>query len=347
MKKIAGILIIAVVSVCIFTACSSETKSGSRIVVENEQELRAALKVPGASVEINSNTTITITSTIEVAQRVHLFGNNNILLASSPDFTMFSFKQGSDKCVFENMRIVGQKSSTVNNKFQKSNVGIKVNRAYRNVFKNIHFENFSGSCMVFQGNVSDDVFSHGTMVLGCSFSNSFVGISHTDRYEYSIISNCFFSRCRIGIVNNSGNWNITGNTFVTCATPLLSVNKTTAYGVLSEDNWGHGIASANKIEHSASGGGIRWSRNLEFPVGESSFVRKGGVYIEGVIPPTMASNSFYFSNLEFKNPNTAGNIHCVNSSTFQNSHISCNIPDRIKLVGCTIRNQVIFENVMH
>ncbi len=323
----------------------SKSVNNSQVIVENEQELRTALKIPGTSVEIKSNTDIIITSTIEVAKGVHLQGSNNTLLASQAGFAIFLFQEGSNNCVFDNMKIVGQKESAVNKKFQKSNVGIKLNRAYQNIFKNIHFENFSGACMTFQGSASDDVFTHRAMILGCSFSNSFVGISHTDRYEYSIISNCFFSRCRIGIIDNSGNWNITGNTFATCATPLLSINKPTAYGVLSTDNWGHGVFSANKIEHSASGGGTSWSRNLGFPVGENLFEQKGGVYIEGVIPPTMASNSFYFSNLDFKNPDTAENIYHVNSSTFQNSTISCNIPNRIKIVGCNIRKQVTFKNV--
>ncbi len=321
-------------------------KNSSRIVVKNEQELISALKIPNASIEIKSNTEITIHSTIEVAQGVHLNGNNNSLIASQKDFAMFYFKQGANNCLFENLQIVGQRVSAVNKGFTKSNVGIKLNRAYKNVFKNIHFKNFSGACMTFQGSVSDDVYAHRSMVLGCSFSNSFIGLSHTDRYEYSIVSNCFFSRCRVGIIDNSGNWNVTGNSFVTCSTPLLAVNKTTPYGTLSSDNWAHGMFSSNKIEHSASGGGTRWNSNLGFTVGGTSFTSKGGVHIEGVIPPTIAANSFYFSNLTFKNPETGGSLFYVNSATFQNSTIYCNISNKIKLNGCNIRSGVTLTNVL-
>ncbi|PID93819.1 MAG: hypothetical protein CSA95_05920 [Bacteroidetes bacterium] len=319
--------------------------SGRRIVVENEQELAAALAIPGASVEIKSNTNILLTSTIEVAKGVHLNGNNNTVAAVGTDFVMFLWQPGVNHCLFENLYLVGQSSSAVNKAFVKSNVGIQLDRAYQNVFQNLHFSNFSGACMTFQGALSDDPYSHRAMVLGCSFSNSFVGISHTDRYEYSMVSTCFFSRCRVGLLGNSGNWNVTGNTFVTCATPFLSIAETTPYGTLSTDNWGHGIFSANKVEHSASGGGIRWFQNLGFPVGDGLFTETGGVHIEGVIPPTMASNSFYFSNLKFNDPNTVGHIHYVNASTFQHSTISCNIPDRIKINACNLREEVVLEDV--
>ncbi len=320
--------------------------NSSRIIVKNEQELISALKTPNVSIEIKSNTPITIHSTIQVAKGVHLNGNNNRLIANKKDFPIFYLKQGANNCLFENLRIIGQKSSAVNKGFVKSNVGFKLNRAYKNVFKNIHFENFSGACITFQGSASDDVYTHRAMVLGCSFSNSFIGISHTDRYEYSIISNSFFSRCRVGIIGNSGNWNVTGNSFVTCSTPLLAINKITPYGTLSSDNWAHGVFASNKIEHSASGGGTRWTSNLNFTVGGTSFSQKGGIHIEGVIPPTMSANSFYFSNLTFKNPSTADNLFYINSSTFQNSRIYSNISNLIKINACNIRTNVVLTNIL-
>ncbi len=345
MKKLGLFLLVILLAIVIFTQLT-EKKLGSQIIVKNEQELISSLKKPNVSIEIKSNSPITIHSTIQVAKGVHLNGNNNRLIASKNDFTIFSLQQGVNNCLFENLQIAGQKHSAVNKGFVKSNVGFKLNRAYKNVFKNIHFENFSGACITFQGSASDDVYTHRAMVLGCSFSNSFIGISHTDRYEYSIVSNCFFSRCRVGVIGNSGNWNVTGNSFVTCPTPLLSINKTTPYGTLNSDNWAHGIFSSNKIEHSASGGGIRWTNNLKFTVGGTPFSQTGGVYIEGVIPPTMSANSYYYSNLTFKNPNTDDNLFYINSSTFQNSKITCNTPNQIKLNGCNIRNNVLLTNIL-
>lgn len=283
---------------------------------------------------------ITATSTITLAKGVKIYGNNSVITKDFTSDSLFIIDHTSEanknlKELISGLTIIG-KETAFDNSMVVSDIGIKITRAYEVTIDNCLFISLRGCGITFQGDATDDVFTNNAEVKNCKFEKCYFGISHTDRYEYSKITNNFFSRCRLGILSNSGNWLITNNSFAVCEAIIYSVNKTTPYGIMAVDNFQHGQFLNNCCNHSSFGGDDRWVDNLSFIVDGSNKSVKG-ITIDGVIPPLLMGNNAWYSDITVLN---VIGLTTVIGGQFENSTLT-----NLKLYGIYKHgNNVILVN---
>jgi hypothetical protein len=210
------------------------------------------------------------------------------------------------------------------------------------------FKNWLGAGIVSQGATTGiSYYNYRTIISNNRFDQCFFGISIADRSEYGIFSNNVLTSCRVGTWQSSGNWNITGNSYVTCRAPYLSYAKTSPFGALSSDNWNHGSVVGNIMNHANSGGNTPWGA-ASFPIGGVSS-DPSGVVINGVLPPTFCGNTLYYTNLNLSGV-TATSTQTpwqITGCVFSQMTITASSPGVVALVGCSKQaNVTVNANVI-
>ena len=244
--------------------------------------------------------------------------------------------------IIRDINFIGQKSAAVGSALKTAHIAIHLTRSQDIYINGCAFINWLGAGIVSQGGTTGISYYNYRMIISNNrFDQCYFGISIADRSEYCMFSNNILSSCRVGTWNSSGNWNIIGNTYVSCRAPYLSYAKTSPFGALSSDNWSHGSFVGNIMNHSNSGGVNVWSSNAAFPIGGVS-TDPSGVVLNGVLPPTFTANTMYYTNLDCTGITAAqtGTAWQITGCVFSQNTITASVAGSIALVGCSKQTNV-------
>lgn len=277
----------------------------------------------------------------------HIIGNQAILRPSGLNAILKQENtQFNGRTILENLIFEGQEASAVNSGIVPAHVGFSSKRSYQTRITGCIFRNFRGAGLTFQGDSKDNVYQNAVQVDGNIFYYNFCGVSACDRSEFSQIINNNFSSCRVAVINTSGNWMVNNNIMTTCTCGYFTINKPTPWGSYTGDNWCHGTFVGNKINHSDSGGKPRYNSNTNIPCSGVNYNPVGAMYVDGVLPPTISSNTCYYSSMEFKNLSTSMPTVSLVGCVFSTCRLVSPAAGIIKLVGCNIHGtRVSFTNI--
>lgn len=242
----------------------------------------------------------------------------------------------------------GQTAAAAGGALNTAHVAVHIQRSQNVIINGCSFINWLGAGIVSQGATTGISYYNYRMIISNNkFDQCFFGISLADRSEYCMFSNNILSSCRVGTWHSSGNWNINGNTYVTCRAPYLSYAKTSPFGSLSSDNWNHGSFVGNIMNHSNSGGNSAWGA-ASFAIGGTAS-DPTGVVINGVLPPTFTGNTLYYTNLDFSGVAlaVASTPWQITGCVLSQMTVSSDSPGAIALVGCSKQaNVTVSANII-
>ncbi|WP_107704508.1 right-handed parallel beta-helix repeat-containing protein [Nocardioides allogilvus] len=230
------------------------------------------------------------------------------------------------------VRFLGQDGEVVNAPAEFGHVGLRLTRCTNVRVLDCDFQRWRGAGVVVTGAAADNYFDYRVKLQGNSFERCYIGVSLADRSEYSLLSDNHFSYCRLGIWSSSGNWTVTGNVLQNCYGAYYAIAATSPYGALAADNWNHGSVVGNTFNHSnGSGGSVRWTTNLAFPVGGVDRDPGRGVTIEGLLPPTFTGNTLWYTDVRASR--LVGTRWLLSGCTFSNLTITGDGAVPVHLVG--------------
>ncbi|OIQ30838.1 MAG: hypothetical protein BM564_01095 [Bacteroidetes bacterium MedPE-SWsnd-G2] len=173
-------------------------------------------------------------------------------------------------------------------------------------------------------NHTGDKLHQANRIVNNIFNECWGGATIWYNSEYGILSNNIFKQCRYAILNNSGNWNLSGNITVKCRAALISQNVVGDTNFAVGGNLNHGNYSGNSFNHCGNG---FWNSSVtEMTVG-SSVVDITGIYFKGIISPQISGGSIWFTDIYLEDTNATygmvitgctiatSNINAVGTST--------------------------------
>lgn len=280
-------------------------------------------------------------SNIALPSNTFISGNGAIVTPGQSHqncFTLTDVKNVS----LRDIHFRGQTAGAAGGALNTSHIAVQIIKSQDVLIHGCSFKNWLGAGIVSRGSTSGvSYFNYRLIISNNTFDQCFFGISIADRSEYSIFSNNILTSCRVGTWHSSGNWNINGNTYVTCRAPYLSFGNTSPFGTYSSDNWNHGSFTANILNHSNSGGDTPWGA-ISFPIGGVAS-DPTGVVISGVLPPTFTGNTLYYTNLDFTGvtATSTSSPWQITGCVFSQMTISASQSGVIALVGCSKQANVI------
>lgn len=308
--------------------------------------LQKYLQAGYRSFVLRAGTTYTF-SNIALPSNTFIAGNGAFVIPGSTSNKCFTLTDVTN-VTLRDINFRGQTAGAAGGALNTSHVAIYIQRSQNVLVHGCSFNNWLGAGIISQGSTSGISYYNYRMIFSNNkFDQCFFGISIADRSEYSIFSNNILTSCRVGTWHSSGNWNIIGNTYVTCRAPYLSYGKTSPFGTLSSDNWNHGSFTGNILNHSNAGGNTSWGA-ASFPIGGVQS-DPSGVVISGVLPPTFAGNTLYYTNLDFTgvSATSTSTPWQITGCVFSQMTITASQSGVISLVGCSKQaNVVVNANVV-
>lgn len=302
--------------------------------IDQSDSLRKYLNAGYRTFFLQANQTYSF-SNIILPSNTTIIGNGAFVTPGSLSNKCFLLTDVTN-IVLRDIYFLGQSTPAKGSALNTSHVAVQIQRSQDVTIQGCSFVNWLGAGIVSQGSTSGiSYYNYRVIITGNKFDQCFFGISIADRSEYSNFSNNILSSCRVGTWHSSGNWNLIGNTYVTCRAPYLSYAKTSPFGLLSSDNWNHGSFIGNIANHSNSGGNSSW--------GAASFLIGGvssdptGIVISGVLPPTFSGNTLYYTNLDFSGVTATSTSTAwqITGCVFSQMTITATTPGTITLVGCS------------
>ncbi|MFE3450778.1 right-handed parallel beta-helix repeat-containing protein [Nonomuraea sp. NPDC059194] len=238
---------------------------------------------------------------------------------------------GKHDITLSDIRFLGRAEDPLNTAPVFAHIGVAITRSTNVRVRDCDFAHWRGAGIAVTGSTADDYYAYRIKLHDNGFHRCYFGVSLADRSEYSILSGSSFSYCRLAIWNSSGNWTINGNSVVFCYGAYYSFAKSSPYGSLTSDNWGHGTLVGNTFNHSDSGARPRWNQSAAFPIGGSAQDPGPGVVVSGVLPPTFTGNTLWYTGL--RAVDLAGIRWLLSGNTFSNLSITCTGTVPVHLVG--------------
>lgn len=315
-------------SALVGTVAVSSRKTASLPVLGPDDDFAAVLAAH-AQVELVPAASYVLPGPVEVPDGCVIVGNGaRVTVAGQAGALRIS---GRRDVTIRDVRFVGQSTDPLGTDQVVDHVGVRITRSTNVRIVDCDFENWRGAGVVATGAAPDDYFGYRIKLRGNSFVRCYFGVSTTDRSEYSVLSDCSFTYCRLAIWNSSGNWEINNNDIVGCYGAYYSCNQTSPYGAATSDNWGHGSFVGNTANHSNGGAKALWSTGTAFPIGGVPSDPGHGVVVSGVLPPTFTGNTLWYTDVTGNN--LAGTRWLLSGCTLSNLTVTATGSAGIRIVG--------------
>ena len=280
-------------------------------------------------VQLEPGTVYTLGATVSLPSGCLVVGNGATVTVADVGLTAFEITRRTD-VTLTGVRLVGRAADPAGSAPVFAHVGVRVTRSSDVRVTGCDFVSWRGAGVVVTGSVSDAYMEYRTQVAGNTFHRCYFGLSLTDRAEYGSCRGNTFTGCRLAIWASSGNWNVADNVVVSCDGAYYAIAATSPYGALASDNWNHGSVVGNTFNH-ASAGGDGWGSHLAFPLGGSPRDPGSGVVVEGLLPPTFAGNTLWYTDITASH--LAGTRWLLSGCTMSNLTIRQSGTVPVHLVG--------------
>lgn len=297
--------------------------------VTPDEDFGAALAAT-PQVQLVPGAVYALPSAVDVPNGCFISGNGATVTVASPSGGALRVTGRSDVTI-RDVRFLGQTDSPLNTSPVFDHVAVRVTRSTNVRILDCDFENWRGCGVAVSGSVSDDYFAYRVKVLGNAFTRCYIGLSATDRSEYSLATSNTFTYCRLAVWNSSGNWMVNDNDIVGCYGAYYCANRTSPYGAAASDNWAHGSFVGNTANHSNGGAKELWSTGVAFPVGGVQQDLGRGVVVSGVLPPTFTGNTLWYTDIRASD--LVGTRWLVSGCTLSNLTVTASGAVPVALVG--------------
>lgn len=290
----------------------------------------AAVLAVTPRVQLVPGAVYTLAATVALPDQCLIVGNGATVTVAGDHLGALSVA-GRGDVTLTGIRFLGRAASPVNAAPQFAHVGVRISRSTNVRVVDCDFTNWRGAGVAVTGSAADDYFGYRLKLRGNAFHRCYLGVSLADRSEYSQLTANSFTACRLAVWNSSGNWSIADNVIVGCHGAYYSFARTSPYGALTADNWGHGSLTGNTMNHANGGTPGRWTANLAFPIGGAALDPGPGVVLDGVLPPTFAANTLWYSDI--RATNLLGTRWLLTGCTLANLTVGCTGTVPVHLAG--------------
>lgn len=254
-----------------------------------------------AQVQLVGGETYTLRSPVELPDGARILGNGAIVTTADTSRGAFLIDGVSD-VVISDVRFQGEDAGSahpgrIDVPFASEHVAVRIRRAANVRILDCDLVGWRGAGIVLTGSTADDYFSYGHRISGCRFARCRIGVSATDRAEFSTIEGSFFTACRLAVWQSAGNWTLSGCIIVGCYGAYYSIAATSPYGQADSDNWNHGTLVGCTLNHSNTGAKEVWTQHLEMQIGGESLDPGRGVVVQGLLPPTTTGCTLWYTDV--------------------------------------------------
>ncbi|WP_069815847.1 right-handed parallel beta-helix repeat-containing protein [Streptomyces sp. TP-A0874] len=307
--------------------------SGGLPVLGTDDDWATAL-AKNRRIQLVPGATYTLRRSVELPDGCYIAGNGAVVTVSGTGVTALTATGRSDITIGD-VRFVGQRADAAGSSMVASHVAVALSRCTDARVRDCRFSNWRGAGVVVRGSAADDYFGYRVKIQNNSFDRCYVGLSTTDRSEYSTFTGNSLTYCRLAVWNSSGNWTVNDNNIAACYGAYYSIAATSPYGAQSTDNWNHGSLVGNTFNHSNLGGRDRWDRHRAFRIGGRVRDPGAGLVLEGVRPPTFSGNTVWYTDI------TAADLRStrwlLSGSALSHTTVRCRGRAPVHLVGTQSR----------
>ena len=264
-------------------------------VLETDDDWAEVLAVT-PQVQLDPSRRYVLEAPVDLPGGTVIEGHGAVVTTSSTAHGAFLIDRADDITI-RDVRLHGCEDAVVDMPLTIKHTAIRASRATNLRILDCDLIGWQGAGIAVSGDSADDYFSYGIQIFGCRFETCYIGLSATDRCEYSLLSASMFTSCRLAIWNSSGNWNLSGNVIVGCHGAYYAIAATSPFGDLSADNWNHGSITGCTMNHANQGAPQLWTAQLAFPIGGTERDPGPGVVIEGLLPPTFTANTLWYTDV--------------------------------------------------
>lgn len=293
-----------------------------------------------AKIFLAAGATYTLTSAVSLPAGTQIEGNGATVTVDSTSHGAFTFGTSSAVTTglkLRNIIFLGQAADATNSALNTAHVALSTQRAQDINIEGCIFRFWLGAGMTQQA-VAGDQFTQRNIIHGNTFDRCYFGLSLADRAEFNLVYGNHFNQCRLGVWSAAGNNKVDCNEFLDCYGAYYSYAQTSPFGTFTSDNWSHGSFVGNTANHSNGSGGTRWTSNVSFSIGGVSTDPGTGFVCNGVLQPTFAGNTFYYTNITSTNC-TLPDWNIVGSVLAQ-MVVTQSGSNTVTLVGCSQQTAV-------
>jgi len=329
-------------------ATASLTKTASAATIENpyfiyylqpEESLENIIAQGFKIIVLDPNKSYTWSGLeINNKEQISIIGNQAVVNSGNTNSPALAINE-STNIIIENVIFKGANTGSIYaSSANQDDNGIVIYKSNTVTVKGCSFSNFTGAGINMYNYKGNKLYLQ-NIIQGNRFVDCQYGIAIWYNSEYSLVEGNEIANCRIGIYNSSGNISIIGNVIVKCRASLVSTNSLNSIKFAEGGNHAHGTIVGNSFNHSNDSG---------FPASKIMVANGAeaiqGLFLEGVIPHNITSNSFWYTDLAFRN--ILDDVY-LTGCVFSNNRITVS-GKKVYLAGCNIRSSTfIGSNVIN